>query len=218
MSGFFVTFEGIEGCGKTTQSAMLKAALEKKGKSVVLTREPGGTAVGTKMREILLDVRTKNLVPLAELLLYEADRAQHVAEVIRPALDAGKVVVCDRYIDASTAYQGAARGVAPDLVEALNRIATGGLEPALTLLLDLPAEVSVKRARDRAEKAGGRPDRFEREELPFHQSVRDGYLAIAARRPGRFVRLAADRTPDEVGKDVLEIVAARLARATLGSS
>ena len=218
MSGFFVTFEGIEGCGKTTQSALLKAALEKRGKSVVLTREPGGTGVGTKMREILLDVRTKNLVPLAELLLYEADRAQHVAEVIRPALEAGKVVVCDRYIDASTAYQGAARGVAPDLVEALNRIATGGLEPALTLLLDLPAEVSVKRARDRAEKAGGRPDRFEREELPFHQSVRDGYLEIAARRPGRFVRLAADRTPEEVAKDVLEVVEARLGRATLGSS
>lgn len=210
MSGFFVTFEGIEGCGKTTQAARLKAALEKQGRSVVLTREPGGTAIGTKVREILLDPATKGLAPLAELLLYEADRAQHVAETIRPALESGKVVLCDRFADASTAYQGAARGLSHDTVEALNRIATGGLEPHLTLLLDVPPKVSVDRARERAVKAGSRPDRFEREDLPFHEAVRDGYLEIAARRPGRFVRIDANRAVDEVARDVLDVVSARL--------
>lgn len=210
MSGLFVTFEGIEGCGKTTQASRLKAALEKRGKGVILTREPGGTAVGTKLREILLDPMTRHLVPLAELLLYEADRAQHVTETIRPALDAGKIVLCDRYIDASTAYQGAARGVAPDTVEALNRIATGGLVPDLTLLLDLPADLSVGRARERAINAGAKPDRFEREALPFHEAVRSGYLAIATRFPGRFVKIAGDRAVEEIERDVLEIVWSRV--------
>lgn len=207
----FVTFEGIEGCGKTTQASRLKAALEATGKSVVLTRQPGGTAVGERIRGILLDVKTK-LVPLAELLLYEADRAQHVAEVIRPALDAGKIVLCDRYIDASVAYQGAARGVSTDLVETLNRIATAGLEPDLTLLLDLDAEVSLKRARDRAVAAGDSPDRFERESATFHSAVRSGYLAIAEKRPGRFVKIAADRNPDVIARDILDVVLARLER------
>lgn len=210
MSGFFATFEGIEGCGKTTQAARLKAALEKAGRGVVLTREPGGTSIGAKLRDILLDPATRGLAPLAELLLYEADRAQHVAETIRPALESGKVVLCDRFADASTAYQGAARGLAHDTVEALNRIATGGLEPNLTLLLDVPAKVSVERARERAAKAGSRPDRFEREDLPFHEAVRNGYLEIAARRPGRFVRIDANRSVDDVSRDVLEIVTARL--------
>ena len=210
MSGFFLTFEGIEGCGKTTQAARLKAALEKAGRTVVLTREPGGTSIGSRLRDILLDPANKALVPLAELLLYEADRAQHVAEVIRPALDAGKVVICDRYIDASTAYQGAARGLAHEVVEKLNDVATGGLEPHLTLLLDLPAKASVERARERAIKAGGRPDRFEREGFEFHEAVRQGYLSIASRHPKRFAKIAADRAVDEVGRDVLEKVQARL--------
>lgn len=210
MSGFFLTFEGIEGCGKTTQAARLKAALEKTGKTVVLTREPGGTTIGTKIRELLLDPTTKGLAPLAELLLYEADRAQHVAETIRPALEAGKVVICDRFADASTAYQGAARGLAHATVEELNAIATGGLEPHLTLLLDVPPKVSVERARERAVKAGGRPDRFEREDFPFHEAVRDGYLEIAARRPDRFVRVDAERAAELVERDILEIVLSRI--------
>ena len=210
MSGYFVTFEGIEGCGKTTQAARLKAALEKRGKSVVLTREPGGTAIGTRIRELLLDPTTKGLHALAELLLYEADRAQHVAETIRPALDAGKIVICDRFADASTAYQGAARGLAHDTVEALNRMATGGLEPSLTLLLDVPPATSVQRARERAAKTGDRPDRFEREDLPFHEAVRAGYLEIAGRRPGRFVRIDANRGADDVERDVLDVVLAKL--------
>lgn len=210
MSGFFVTFEGIEGCGKTTQAARVKAALEKLGKTVVLTREPGGTAIGSHIRELLLDPATKGLAPLAELLLYEADRAQHVAETIRPALEAGKVVLCDRFSDASTAYQGAARGLAHATVEELNRIATGGLEPHLTLLLDVPAKVSVERARERAVNAGGRPDRFEREDFPFHEAVRNGYLEIAARCPHRFVRIDANRAADDVEKDVLAAVLSRM--------
>lgn len=209
-TSFFVTFEGIEGCGKTTQAARLKATLEKRGHTVVLTREPGGTAIGTKIRELLLDPKTKGLAPLAELLLYEADRAQHLAEVIRPALDAGKIVLCDRFADASTAYQGAARGLAHATVEECNRIATGGLEPQLTLLLDVPPKVSVERARERAVKAGGRPDRFEREDFPFHEAVRDGYLAIAARAPGRFVCVDANRAVEDVEKDILAIVEKRL--------
>lgn len=210
MSGLFVTFEGIEGCGKTTQAARLKAALEKKGRQVILTREPGGTPVGAKLREILLDPMTKHLVPLAELLLYEADRAQHVSETIRPALEAGKVVLCDRYIDASTAYQGAARGVAAETVVDLNRIATGGLVPALTLLLDLPAEISVDRARQRAINAGSKPDRFEREALGFHEAVRSGYLELAKKNPERFVKIAADRSVEEIEREVLEVVWGKL--------
>lgn len=210
MSGFFLTFEGIEGCGKTTQAARLKAALEKRGRTVVLTREPGGTTIGSKIRELLLDPTTKGLSALAELLLYEADRAQHVAETIRPALEAGKVVLCDRFSDASTAYQGAARGLAHATVESLNAIATGGLEPHLTLLLDVPPKVSVERARERAMKSGSRPDRFEREDFPFHEAVRTGYLEIAARRPDRFVRVDANRSADEVERDILEIVTSRL--------
>lgn len=210
MPGWFVTFEGIEGCGKTTQAARLKATLEKAGRQVMLTREPGGSAIGAKVRELLLDTATKNLAPMAELLLYEADRAQHVAEVIRPALDAGKVVLCDRFGDASVAYQGAARGLPADLVESLNETATGGLQPDLTLLLDLEPEVSVARARERAMKAGGRPDRFEREDFPFHQKVRDGYLALAQRHPQRFVRIDATRGVDEIATDVLAAVESRL--------
>jgi len=210
VSGYFITFEGIEGCGKTTQAARLKATLEKSGKSVVLTREPGGTAIGTRVRELLLDPTTKGLAPLAELLLYEADRAQHVTETIRPALDAGKVVLCDRFADASTAYQGAARGLAHATVEELNRIATGGLEPHLTLLLDVPPKVSVERARERAVKAGGRPDRFEREDFPFHEAVRNGYLEIAARCPQRFLRIDANRSVEDVEKDILAMVLSRM--------
>lgn len=210
MKGMFVTFEGIEGCGKTTQAARLKASLEKRGLPVILTREPGGTPIGAKLREILLAPTTKHLDPLAELLLYEADRAQHVAETIRPAIAAGKIVLCDRFGDASTAYQGAARGLGVERVEELNAIATGGIVPDLTFLLDLPADVSVARARERAVKAGGKPDRFEREDVAFHEAVRKGYLDLAARSRGRFVVLRADRTVEEIEKDVLEVISPRI--------
>ncbi|HVO29581.1 MAG TPA: dTMP kinase [bacterium] len=208
--GMFVTFEGIEGCGKTTQAARLKAVLEKRGHSVVLTREPGGTTIGSKLRDLLLDPNTRKLAPLAELLLYEADRAQHVAETIRPALEAGKIVLCDRFGDASAAYQGAARGLGVALVEQLNAIATGGLSPDLTLLLDLPAKLSVSRARERAEKAGGKPDRFEREDFTFHEAVRKGYLEIAAREKSRYVVIDAGRGVEEIEKDILAAVGARI--------
>ncbi len=210
--GRFITFEGIEGCGKSTQALGLKAALEKAGRTVVLTREPGGTPLGAKMRALLLDAANGRLVPLAELLLYEADRAQHVDEVIRPALEAGTIVLCDRFADASTAYQGAARGVPTATVEALNRIATGGLVPDLTILLDMPAERALERAHARAAAQGERPDRFERESPEFHRAVRARYLELAASHPGRFARIAADRTPDEVARDVLDVVSSRLER------
>jgi dTMP kinase len=171
--GFFITLEGIEGSGKTTQALFLKELLRAKGMEVVVTREPGGPPIAEKIRDILLDPANKQMVPLTELFLYEASRAQHVAEIILPALDAGKAVICDRFFDASTAYQGSARGLDLAAVRQLNLLATGGLKPDLTLVLDLPVEVGLRRL-------GRRPDRIESEALEFHERVRQGYLAVAS--------------------------------------
>lgn len=176
--GIFITFEGIEGCGKSTQAERLRDFLAESGLEVVLTREPGGSAIGEKIRTILLDPANEAMVPLTELLLYEASRRQHMAEVIEPALKAGKVVICDRFYDASTAYQGYARGIAVNDVERLNLIATGGKRPDVTIILDLPVEDGLKRI-------GRDLDRIEGEGVEFHERVRAGYLEIAAREPGR---------------------------------
>jgi dTMP kinase len=199
MPGLFITFEGIEGCGKSTQAARLADALEALGRTVLRTRQPGGSAIGQKIREILLDRANAALTPLAEIFLYEADRAQHVSEVIRPALDRGEVVISDRYADATTAYQGAARGLDPRTVAELNRIATGGLVPERTFVLDLAPDVALGRA-----KARGAPDRLEAESLAFHQRVRDGYLAIAKAEPARVKVVDASRSVEAIAKDVLE--------------
>ena len=182
--GFFITFEGIEGCGKTTQLRRLAAGLQVAGHAVRLTREPGGCAIADTLRALLLDSANRAMAPNTELLLYAAARAQHVAEVIRPALEAGGIVLCDRFSDATLAYQGYGRGLDPEMIAELNRVATGGLAPDVTLLLDLPVEDGLARARERnADSDGPDEGRFEAEALAFHQRVRDGYLKLAAAEP-----------------------------------
>jgi len=182
--GFFITFEGIEGCGKSTQLELLKAHLEKKGRAVFSVREPGGTLLGERVRSVLLNGTEEGIDPWAELFLYEACRAQLVAKVIRPALAQGKVVLCDRFFDSTLAYQGFGRGLDVEKIEGLNALATGGLVPDLTFLVDCAEEVGLKRAWARINASmGAREDRFEKEELAFHRRVRDGFLEIARAAP-----------------------------------
>lgn len=205
----FITFEGIEGCGKTTQIKRLERRLRARGVSTLMTLEPGGTEIGRTIRQVLLDSRNRNLVPLAELMLYAADRAQHVEEVIRPALSQGKWVLCDRFSDATVAYQGAARGQDPSLINLLNERVSGGMRPDLTLLLDCPVEVGLERAlaRNRVAPHGGQ-DRFEREDLEFHGKVRAGYAALARQDPRRFALIDATPGQDEVERAIFQRVEA----------
>lgn len=187
--GKLITFEGIDGCGKSTQMRLLEQYLTERGVAVVSTREPGGTELGRKVRSALLDGGKGSVEPLAELLLYAADRAQHVRQVIMPALAEGKVVLSDRFYDATTVYQGYARGFDLKLVNQLNELATGGLKPDLTLLFDLDVETGLRRTRrrgDEASVAAPRPDRLDQEPVEFHERVRKAYLEIAAREPQRF--------------------------------
>lgn len=186
--GLFITFEGTEGTGKSTQAALLGETLEREGREVVLTREPGGSALGRKLRTILLGSRKSAPAPLAELFLYAADRAQHMTDVVLPALEAGRVVICDRFADATLAYQGYGRGLDHALIASLNAEATFGRIPDLTLLLDFEeVHLGLERAagRNRREGVEGVEDRFEREDLDFHRRVRSGYLAIAGSEPER---------------------------------
>lgn len=201
----FVTFEGIEGSGKTTQVRRLAAWLEARRYDFVRTQEPGGTEAGRGVRAILLDPASRGLAPQAELHLFLADRAQHIAEVVRPALDAGKLVLCDRFGDSTVAYQGSARGLGMEVVRALHDAVTGETNPDLTFLLDLDPETALARAR--AEQIRFRPQemRFEQEELRFHERVRAGYLRIARDEPGRLVVVDASRVEDEIGEDVLRV-------------
>jgi len=188
--GLFITLEGIEGSGKTTQIKILEDLFAMRKIQFVSTREPGGTRIGDAIRNILLSPDHKAMVPITELLLYAASRAQHVAEVIQPALDSGKVVLCDRFFDATFAYQGAARGQSRELIATLNQWATGGLKPRLTFVLDCPAETGLRRARERFFEKNGTQggDRIEAEDLAFHERVREYYLEIAKAEPQR-VRL-----------------------------
>lgn len=208
MPEMFITFEGIEGSGKTTQMKRLADALKGEGHEVLATREPGGTPIGERIRAILLDGGNGDMTPMAELFLYAAARSQHVERVIRPALDAGKVVLCDRYTDATRAYQGAARLIDPSIIDFANRAATGGLAPDLTILLDCPPESGLARARGRNLRGGAAcgEDRFEREEMPFHRRVREGYLAIAREEPKRIMVVDAEQSEDEVHREILRIV------------
>lgn len=209
--GRFITFEGIDGCGKTTQLKMLERVLTSQGIAYVSTREPGGTALGTTIRAALLNVSRRAVEPLAELLLYAADRAQHVREVILPALEAGKVVLSDRYADATTAYQGYGRGFDLKLVEELNQLATSGLKPDLTLLFDLEVSVGLARVQRRSDFAGpeesaAQADRLDLEPTAFHERVRHGYLELAAREPQRFRIIPASGSIDAVRSLVIEAV------------
>jgi dTMP kinase len=211
MAGLFVTFEGVEGCGKTTQAELLRLNLEKEGYRVVLTREPGGTKVGERIREVLLDNRIKGMEPLTELFLYLASRAQHVQELIRPALRDGAIVICDRFADASLAYQGAGRGIGTSRVLTLNETATLGLVPDYTVLLDLPVELGLKRMSARVE-GRGQQDRIEQEEMDFHVRVREAYLALARKFSCRVEVFDGTRSKEELAQEILSRVKKILSR------
>lgn len=193
----FVTLEGIEGVGKTSAVATAVGWLEAAGHAVVATREPGGTQLGERVRELLLDPRHAQMAPLTELLLLFAARAQHLAEVIRPALARGASVVCDRYTDATYAYQGGGRGLAPAVIAAAEALVHPGFEPNLTILLDAPPSLALTRARRRSSA-----DRFEREELAFFERVRTAYRARAAAAPARWVVIDATRPLAAVHADI----------------
>jgi len=203
MPGLFVTLEGIDRSGKTTQARLLCEAL---GERAFAVREPGGTAVGERVRELLKD-KGVTIGGRAEALLFAAARAELVSEVIKPALADGKVVVSDRFLDSSLAYQGAARGLGVEEVARVNEFATGGVRPDLTILLDLPLAAA-------AERAGVEVDRFEEEGAGLQESVRAAYEELVARDPARWVRVAADREPDAVHHDVVAAVERVLAGAS----
>lgn len=209
--GFFITFEGVEGCGKTTQLRLLKERLEGSGARVLSTREPGGCPIADQMRAILLDAKNSAITPLSELLLYAAARAQHVQEVIVPALERGETVLCDRFTDATVAYQGHGRGLDLAVIEELNRLATDSLQPALTVLIDCPVQVGLARALSRIEAtSGAREERFELESVRFHERVRAGYLALAAADPERFVVVDGSGDVAQTEKLVIEALSGRL--------
>jgi dTMP kinase len=214
--GKFITFEGLDGTGKSTQMRKLGAALRASGHKVVETREPGGTATGEKIRKVLLDSRTSGLDPLAEMALMFASRSQHIAEVIAPGLERGSIVLCDRFTDSTEAYQGSGRKLGSNSVLELHRVLCGNLQPDLTLLLDSNPTMSVSRARRRNKrgKSGARghgdENRFEQETRAFFGSVHEGYLAIAAREPQRVVVIDARGTPTQTHQLILSVVHQRL--------
>ncbi len=203
--GVFITLEGGDGSGKTTQAELLREWLAGKGRTVMRTREPGGTEVGVEVREIVLHHRG-DITPRAEALLYAADRAHHVATVVRPALERGEVVIQDRYIDSSVAYQGVGRVLDPDEVRDLSEWATEGLRPDLTILLDLDAEA----ARGRLDEARTRYDRLEAEASEFHDRVRSAYLGLAQAEPARFLVVDATRPVDEIAAMIRDRVSGLL--------
>jgi dTMP kinase len=210
--GLFITFEGIEGCGKTTQMKLLAKDLEEKGRTPVMTREPGGCPIADQIRNLLLDAANSRMVPLAELFLYSAARAQHVSEVITPALAAGKIVLCDRFTDATIAYQGHGRQLDLLLIEQLNLLATTLVRPQLTILLDCPVEVGLGRAMARiSSTTGAKEERFEQESVLFHNRVRNGYLQLATAAPDRFIIINGDGNIKEVHAAIASAVLPRLA-------
>ncbi len=226
--GKFITFEGLDGTGKSTQLRKLAAALRAAGYKVVETREPGGTASGEKIRRVLLDSATQGLSPLAEMALMFASRAQHIAEVIQPALEHGQIVLCDRFTDSTEAYQGYGRKLGSADVLKLHHVLCGDLQPDLTILLDSDPAMSVGRAKRRNQRASDRANngsnkgggkhadenRFEQQTRAFFARVRDGYLAIAAREPQRVVAVDASGTPVQTHRRIMEVMQRNLKLAT----
>ncbi|SIN70416.1 dTMP kinase [Halodesulfovibrio marinisediminis] len=209
----FITLEGMEGSGKSTVLKKLHAWLESEGYEVVLTREPGGSELGKTLRALLLDAENTDITSEAELFLYLADRAQHVSQVIKPALEAGKVVLCDRYADSTVVYQGYGRGLDPNLLHSFNEVATTGLWPDISLLLDVEPEIGLRRALSRNIEQGlSRAEgRFEAEAIDFHSRVREGYLTWAALNNKRFKVVDASVTPDEVFAQVVDCMRTAIA-------
>ena len=200
--GLFITFEGVDGSGKSTQINLLAEYLKEKNIDFILTRDPGGTKLGSKLRDILLNYDGK-IAPFCELFLYLADRAQHVEEVIIPALNKNKIVLCDRYIDSTLAYQGYARGLNIDEIINLNNLVTHTLLPDLTILFDINIENSIKRI-------GDKKDRLESEAAHFHKKVREGYLELAEREPERIKVIDSNREINEISKDLIQIISGYL--------
>ena len=211
MTGKFITFEGPEGSGKSTQIKLLAEHLANRGINILCTREPGGTATGEAIRNILQhDAVDENLNERAELLLFTASRAQLMSQVIQPALDRGEWVVCDRFIDSTMAYQGFARGMDIEVLNRINNFSIDGRKPDLTLLLDMDIEGGFQRLEERYSDGKGSADRFEREARDFHRRVRDGYHQLAEREPERFRTIDADQSIDEVAEQVRHIVSEAL--------
>jgi dTMP kinase len=204
LTGSFITFEGIDGCGKSTQLRLLASALRLRGLEVVTTREPGGTSLGKRIRTLLLDPQSE-VDPLAELLLFAADRAQHVRTLLQPAIETGSLILSDRYADATAAYQGAGREFTPEMIAQVIEIATGGLKPDLTLIFDLPVAECLARTERRTE-GENKTDRLDAEDAAFHTRVRDAYLKLAAREPDRVRIINATGSVNETHERVLEVV------------
>ncbi|OPX45817.1 thymidylate kinase [Ruminiclostridium hungatei] len=199
--GLFITFEGTDGSGKTTQIKLLEEYMSTKGREVVLSREPGGTRVSEIIRDIILEPENKEIVPLTEMILYAASRAQHVAEVIEPAVNNGKIVICDRYVDSSYAYQGGGRGVDLKIIADVNRIAINGTVPDITFFLDIDPEISIRR---RINSTGA--DRIEQEKLDFHRRVYDGYKKLSILYPDRIKTIDATKSVEEISSQINEYI------------
>jgi len=216
--GYFITFEGLDGSGKSTQIRLLATHLEKNGQSVIQTRQPGGTETGDRIRSLILDSRNAGIAPLTELALMFADRAQSIAEIIRPALDTGQIVLCDRYTDSTEAYQGGGRQLGSEIVLDLHRDLCGNLQPDLTILLLPSLEKSLRRARRRNSRTaalnGADENRFEREQDAFFTRTYEQYRTIAAREPMRVVTIDGDEPIDAIHQRIVSVVNERLAQRT----
>jgi dTMP kinase len=204
----FITLEGIEGCGKTTQLKHIEAFFNRRGLETVVTREPGGTTVGEKIRAVLLNPDIEKMASLTELFLYEADRSEHVEKIIRPALAAGKIVLCDRFYDATVVYQGYGRGLDLEMIRRLHRMILGDLKPDLTILFDLAPEIGLDRAWNQVSNGdrSGKEMRFETEKIAFHRKIRDGYLTVARLEPQRFAIVDAGADENTVRDAVIALL------------
>ena len=211
--GLFITFEGPDGSGKTTHIKLLHDFMVSKGYSCVCTREPGGTKVGEKLRDILKDTELNSLLSIqTEVLLLQTARAQHVYEIIKPALEKGKVVLCDRYTDSSTAYQGIAHGIGKDVISELNAFATSGLVPDLTILMDIPPKRGLERADNR--ECGEIKDRWEEQSITFHEKVRKAFLDLAEENPDRYRTVLAVGAIEKVHSKIIDIIEKELSILT----
>ena len=204
----FITIEGPDGGGKTTQMNMLVPVLEERGLDIVRTREPGGTDIGDQIRSVIMDMNNKSMDPRAEILLFCASRAQLVSELIRPSLAAGKILLCDRYADSTMAYQGYGHGLDRVALKNLLDFATGGLKPDLTLLLDISAEAGLRRRITNHDEW----NRMDDYALQFHERVRKGYLEMAAAEPDRFAVINADRSKEEIHEEIVSVIMRKLNR------